>query len=114
MSQIIFFDVICIFVKIYEKLLQLIPQPILDSGNLAKNSYGLVFSGEFSRSARLFLSATAYSFVSASYFRNLGKKIARIPTKMTQATPPEVTEIVNVVAPAIDAARSCPTNGPTV
>ena len=36
-----------------------------------KNRYGLVFSGEFSRSARLFLSATAYSLVSASYFTGM-------------------------------------------
>jgi hypothetical protein len=81
---------------------------------LGKISYGLVFSGEFSRSARLFRSATANSFVSASYFRNLGKKIAKIPTKITQAIPPEVTEMVKEVADAIDAARSWPTNGPIV
>ena len=114
MSQIIFFDVICIFAKFAKKLLQIIPQPDLDGRNFAKNSYGFVFSGEFSRSARLFLSATAYSLVSASYFRNLGKKIAKMATKITQEMPPEVTEIVKVVALAIEAALSCPTSGPIV
>ena len=50
----------------------------------------------------------------SSNFRNLGKKIAKIPTPITQAIPPEVTEMVNVVADAIDAARSWPSRGPTV
>jgi hypothetical protein len=61
---------------------------------------------EFSRFLRISRSLTANSLVVTSYFHIFGKKSAKIPTTKKHKSPPEVTEMVNVVAAATEAARS--------